>query len=1350
MVWRFDLYQAIDPGRFAAALEMVVDRHDALSASFGEREGAPYQYRSAFAFSLPEPLDLSTTSDPNADLQDVIDSFVATPFDFAKPCYRALLVRMGPDHWVWLSAQHHIACDAQSGALLFDAVSRAYEVPDAPQDPAPSFFEAAERIDTAYRSMAQDVPAAQVPQPPQSILYGGSDSRMCKSTRVTVPVPGDAIDALIALGHQARFRMFTPDLTRFALLLTAYAAFLSRVSGDQTVMVGLPAHNRLNETDQSTIGLFVEVLPFELDVNDEDTFETLFDKVRAGLGTFLREARPNALARHGTGAPACVLNYIMARFGPFAGKDAKVSWLHSGAHDPHHPLRLHVTQFDGETCDLALDVSANVLAETGADTVAGHLANLIVAVVSNRALPIGAIPLCGAAERREIQVLSRGPAKPEAAKKDVLALIGARVATDPDAMALKSGAETLSYRELWARSADVAADIAARNMPDGPVAIHMKRSVDCILAILGTLRAGRPFVPIAANTPPKRLSAILETAKVVAAFGDEETTPAMSDSGTLCLAVTGTAGDAPDVPASDTAYVVFTSGSTGVPKGVEVSQDGLSRYIQWAARTFGGNAPADYAFFSSLSFDLTITSIFAPLISGGAIHVYAERGETDLAVLDVFADDAVDVVKLTPSHLSLVCEDRRALSRIRTLVLGGENLSTALCRRALETLSPDLRILNEYGPTEAVVGCMVHAFDPDADAEASVPIGGPAEGVEITIRDRALGLLPVGVKGEICIGGRLAKGYLARPDLTQEQFVTDGDGTRIYRSGDIGRLRKDGVFEYFGRADDQLKLGGVRIEPAEIEHALRGVSGVKAVYTGVPPKPASTAPNRHCTRCGLPDTFPGAAFTADGLCQICEQYESYKDRAQAYFRPEPELAAKLQEAASKSRGAYDAVMLLSGGKDSSYAAYRLGAMTSRVLAVTLDNGFIAEGAKANINRVVRDLGWDHRYLTTDKMNAIFVDSLNRHSNVCQGCFKAIYTLAIRTARIEGAPIIVTGLSRGQFFETRLTPELFTTGAPTCAELEGMVTEARRRYHGEDDAIARLLDTGDLSDGTFLDEVEIVDIYRYIDVPVSEIYRFLDAAGAWQRPPDTGRSTNCLINDAGIHVHKIREGYHNYALPYSWDVRMGHKTRDQALAELYDDIDETAVEGILNKIGYETPVLPRPSNFSGPTTFVATDGTATRQAMSDALSEHLPREARPSQIVIVKTLPLTPNGKVDTSLLPWPSANDHPNSASDITPPKTKMELRLATIFRDVIPHATLGRVTDFFDIGIDSLAAIQIAMRANEAGIALPATALFEHRTLKSLAAVAEGLGAASDQADQEIDLDLDQGDLTSIGEALS
>jgi hypothetical protein len=404
---------------------------------------------------------------------------------------------------------------------------------------------------------------------------------------------------------------------------------------------------------------------------------------------------------------------------------------------------------------------------------------------------------------------------------------------------------------------------------------------------------------------------------------------------------------------------------------------------------------------------------------------------------------------------------------------------------------------------------------------------------------------------------------------------------------------------------------------------------------------------------------------------------------------------------------------------------RLADMGLKVLAFTLDNGYISDQAKSNIRRVVETLGVDHVFGSTPAMNEIFRDSLCHHSNVCQGCFKTIYTLSMQLARARSIPYIVTGLSRGQFFETRLTRELFTDPELDVERIDEIVLDARKAYHRVDDAVCRLLDVEAFKHDAIFDEVKFIDFYRYCPVELDEIMAYLDRRVPWIRPTDTGRSTNCLINDVGIYVHKRERGYHNYALPYSWDVRMGHKTRDAALAELDDEIDETQVARILEEVGYSVD----PSRSRGGKQLVAYY-TAAEEVPEPELRHHLattlPDFMMPSHFVRLDALPLTANGKVDRAALPA-LGGERPQVHSVFVAPRTKVEHDLARIWSEVLGVDRVGVRDNFFELGGDSIMAIQIIARAHRIGLKLQPGELFETLTVEKLARVsqpADGAGA--------------------------
>ncbi|MEO1086676.1 MAG: amino acid adenylation domain-containing protein, partial [Acidobacteriota bacterium] len=489
-----------------------------------------------------------------------------------------------------------------------------------------------------------------------------------------------------------------------------------------------------------------------------------------------------------------------------------------------------------------------------------HFTRALDAVIAPGAdldVPLGDLPLLSDAERRRLLELAAGP--PPVAAAPVLERFRDRVRTVPDNRAVECRGESLSYGQLGDAVRRLGARLRAAGVrPGDRVAFAAERSTSAVVAMLGIMDAGAAYLPVDPAWPAARTRWLLDDAGVTAVVGDgggggdEDPWGARpliaAEDGALENGARDASGGERAVDPASEAYVLYTSGSTGKPKGVRVSHRALGNYIGWASAHYADGQPTSMPLFSPLTFDLTVTSIFLPLTTGGRIVVYPETGRhADLALHDVVRDAAVDLVKLTPSHLQLLSGIAPGGPRIRQLIFGGEALTREAALRARALFGADVAVHNEYGPTEATVGSVIHTFDPDADTAASVPIGAPIAGLEAHVLDGELRPVPEGVVGELVLGGAgLADGYVGRPELEAERFVPSpfDAGARLYRSGDLAR-RTGGRLEYLGRRDDQVKIRGARIELGEIEAALAEHPGINACAVVVErpeaPTPAETA-----------------------------------------------------------------------------------------------------------------------------------------------------------------------------------------------------------------------------------------------------------------------------------------------------------------------------------------------------------------------------------------------------------------------------------------------------------------------------------------------------------------------------
>ncbi|WP_268988888.1 amino acid adenylation domain-containing protein [Xanthomonas albilineans] len=878
------------------------------------------------------------------------------------------------------------------------------------------------------------------------------------------------------------------------------------------------------------------------------------------------------------------------------------------------------------------------------------------------------------------------------------------MSSTPDAPAAFLGERRMSYGQLNTRANRLARLLQSQGVgPGARVAVWMNRSPECLAALLAVMKAGAAYVPIDLSLPIRRVQYILQDSQARLVLVDEEGQGRLGElelSAMTAVDVCGTLDgeeanlDLPCDPAQPV-YCIYTSGSTGSPKGVLVRHSGLANYVAWAKRQYVTADTTSFAFYSSLSFDLTVTSIYVPLVAGLCVHVYPEQGDDVPVINRVLDDNQVDVIKLTPSHMLMLRNAALATSRLKTLIVGGEDLKAALAYDIHQRFRRDVAIYNEYGPTETVVGCAIHRYDPATEREGSVPIGVPIDHTSLHLLDERLQPVAPGEVGQIHIGGAgVAIGYVNKPEITDAQFIDNPfeGGGRLYASGDLGRMRADGKLEFLGRKDSQIKLRGYRIELGEIENVLLGHAALREciVNTTVAPRRDYDSKSlRYCARCGIASNFPNTSFDEHGVCNHCHAYDKYRNVVEDYFRTEDELRTIFEQVKAHNRPRYDCLVAFSGGKDSTYALCRVVDMGLRVLAYTLDNGYISDEAKANVDRVVRELGVDHRYLGTPHMNAIFVDSLNRHSNVCNGCFKTIYTLGINLAHEVGVSDIVMGLSKGQLFETRLS-ELFRASTFDNQVFEKNLMEARKIYHRIDDAAARLLDTSCVRNDRLLESTRFIDFYRYCSVSRKDMYRYIAERVGWSRPADTGRSTNCLLNDVGIYMHKKQRGYHNYSLPYSWDVRVGHIPREDAMRELEDtdDIDEAKVLGLLKQIGYDSSLIDTQAGDAQLIAYYVAAEELDPVALRNFAAAILPEYMLPSYFVRLDRMPLTPNGKVNRRALPRPELKKNASEAH--TEPSSALEQELVQIWKEVLMVDKVGVRDNFFELGGHSLSALML------------------------------------------------------------
>ncbi|HTE28647.1 amino acid adenylation domain-containing protein [Flavitalea sp.] len=1332
----FELAGEINVSHFQTAFQILIDKSDSMRTVFESINDIPQTKLLDSVSYKVELLDFSKEKDSNEQFQTWLNERMKKSFELSKPLFDSVLINMPDNKFTWYFNQHHLICDASGVAVLYKVFTKIYrrlaEGATTTDIKIPLFQNYVEYEKTNRLNLKNAATKAYWEEKLQSVpnnlkLYGKSvEKNTTFSKRVSLPLGKQRTEKLLEIAKEKDFRLLNSQLTLFNIFASVLSVYLARISNEQNnIAFGTPVHNRSTPDFKETPGLFIEFFPFTTEIKNEDTFVSLFKRVSNKTYEFLRNAQPGASSPKLNRAFNVVLNYIITDFPDFNGIPCEAVWHHPDHSDSGHYLRLHVYNDNSDSIKLYFDLNLAVFSEKMFDTVPNHFLKLLDAFIENPHQSIGQASLLSEAEFQQIVIDFNNHKEVE--NKHVLELFQIQVLKNPEKTAVSDKTQKLTYADLDEKSNQLANYLIEKEITAGKrVAIYLNRSVDLIISILATFKAGCAYVPIAANNPRGRVAdrikesqaaIVLSNSSLAADIDDLQVPVLRLDADWHRIKEHKTANPDKMIMPEALAYIMFTSGSTGQPKGVQISHLALANYINWAGKEYGITDQATFPLFTTIDFDLTVTSIFVPLTFGASIIIYEEsKTGPDLAIFDVIEDNRADVIKLTPSHLGLLKERDLKNSRLRTMIVGGEDFKRDLAESIVESFHHEIAIYNEYGPTEATVGCIVHRYDLSNDLSNSVPIGKPIANMLAYILDENLNPVPQGGVGKLFISGDgLSVGYWNDKELTEQRFLTNPfqPETKIYDTGDLARLNSEAQIEYLGRKDQQVKIGGIRIELGEIESALSKHAGIKDCVVEMinGKRSVSVESVTNCIRCGLPSNYPQVEFDEKGVCNYCLSFEHYRQNAQKYFKAPADLQKLLDNVKVERKGEYDCLVLLSGGKDSTYALAKLVGMGVSVLAFTLDNGYISESAKANIRRVVNVLGVDHVFGETPAMNEIFVDSLKRYSNVCNGCFKTIYTLSTQVAFNKKIPFIVTGLSRGQFFETRLTEELFWKD--DIATIDKTILEARKSYHRVDDAVKRLLDTSIFNEDSVFEKVQFLDFYRFVDVDFEEMMNYLDKHLPWIRPSDTGRSTNCLINQVGIYVHKKERGYSNYAFPYSWDVRMGHKTREVSLDEINEEIDENEVTRILGEIGYSSKDVNTDKNLVA---YYIADAEISTSDLRNSLKNYLPDYMIPTYFKQMESFPLTDNGKVDRKAL-RNLAVISKEVNTDYVAPETEFEKMLSEIWSEVLQIGKPGVHDNFLEIGGNSLAAIRITSRVNNAfDLELPVNIVFESSTISQLA----------------------------------
>jgi amino acid adenylation domain-containing protein/non-ribosomal peptide synthase protein (TIGR01720 family) len=984
----------LDAAALERAWQSAIDRHPILRTTFEWEDLDEPLQRVHKQVALPlERLDWSAL--PAADRERQLDALLlqdcAHGFDVrCAPLMRLRLIRNGEREHLLVWSHHHLLLDGWSLPLLYREVFAAYEAFRRGREPRlersrpfRDYVEWLRRRDPAraeafWREYLRGFPA---PTPLRGGTAAVDPSSAQDYGRAGVFLPAAATDALQSLARRH-------GLTLNTLVQGAWALLLSRYSREDDVVFGAVSAGRPADLAgvEAILGPFLNTLPVRVRASGPEELLAWLADLQSGQ-IALREHEHTSLqlvhawSEVPRGLPLFesilvfenypVVDSLRESAGSLGIVDVRFD------ERTNYPLTLIV--IPGRELSLGVVLDRTAFDEQAAVRALGHLRVLLAAMPAQPGSRIESLPLLSEAERSQLVLEWNDTAAAYAEGHSLHELIAAQVERWPDRTAVVFEGRQLSYGELHRRAGGLARHLCSLGCgPESRVGVCMERSLELMVALLGILQAGAAYVPIDPDYPPERLRLLLEDSNVPVLLIQERLRQRLpQDLAALVLPLD--AGELPQPSAAveparalpaHPAYVIYTSGSTGRPKGVVVSHRAICNRLLWMQEAYRLGAEDCVLQKTPFSFDVSVWELFWPLLAGARLVLARPGGHRDAAyLLRCIAEERVSVLHFVPPMLQVFLEERgleAQAASLRLVVCSGEALDADLQERFFARLAAPLH--NLYGPTEAAVDVTFWACE--RGAPGAVPIGRPIANTRIHVLDRGMRPVPVGVAGELYLGGvNLARGYLERPDLTAERFVPDPlgplgreePGGRLYRTGDLARHRADGAVEFLGRLDHQVKIRGFRVELGEIEAALTGQAGVReavvllrgdrlvayVVPSGEPGAAVAASELRRALAAQLPEHMVPTAFvhlpalplTSNGKIdrRRLPDPELQPSEAGAFVAPrtavEQEVASLCATLLRMERvGVHDNFFELGG---SSLAAMRLASKLSRSFAVEI-------------------------------------------------------------------------------------------------------------------------------------------------------------------------------------------------------------------------------------------------------------------------------------------------------------------------------------------------------------------------------------------------------------------------------
>ena len=843
----------LNVGALEHSLNEIVRRHESFRTTFSTVEGEPVQVISPTLNVSLSGVDLRETAESEREDKSRrrVDEEARRPFDLARgPLFRATLIRLGDDDHILVLTMHHIVSDGWSMGVLFQELSVLYgafsrgkppALPDLPIQYADFASwqrgwlqgEVLDRQLSYWKKQLDGIPAVlnlptDRPRPPVQSYRGA---------RQSIELSKELTDGLNALSRKE-------GVTLFMTLLAAFQTLLYRYTGQEDIVVGSPIANRNRTEIEGLIGFFVNTLVLRSNFSDNPTFMELLTRVKeTTLGAYehqdlpfeklVEEVKPERSLSHSPlfqvmfalqNAPTASLSFEGLRTNP----------VPTGAETVKFDLTLSI----GETVHGlkgSLRYSTELFDEATIARMIGHWRTLLEGAVANPDQRICRLPMLTPAETHQLLVEWNDTKRAYRTDRCIHELFEEQVEKTPSTVAVTFEDQQLTYRELNHRANQLAHYLKRLGVTaETVVGICLDRSLEMVIGVLGILKAGSAYLPLDPNYPKDRLGFMLEDSRAsiiltkqrfVEQFRHDRHTLVCLDAEWEKIAREGIANLMSSVTPDNLAYVLYTSGSTGAPKGVMIEHESVVNYLSWFNQAEMAAGLQSFPFVTNLVFDASLKQLFGPLLRANSVRILSDEAISQPSVL-LEALRACSGFNCAPTLWSSLLDTSNwkeifpSIDRLSVLLLGGEPLTNSLIDRTF-TVVPHAEIWNFYGPTETTANAIVGRVTPDQ----TITLGRPIANTQIYLLDSNLQPVPAGVPGEIYVGGvGLARGYLNRPELTAEKFLPNPfskePDARLYKTGDLACYRTDGNIQFLGRVDDQVKIRGFRIELGEIQAVL--------------------------------------------------------------------------------------------------------------------------------------------------------------------------------------------------------------------------------------------------------------------------------------------------------------------------------------------------------------------------------------------------------------------------------------------------------------------------------------------------------------------------------------------------